>query len=332
MYDKKIKYLELWENGEKQQTAGFVKVEVLDELVNIQIKVEKLRLTDCGNVTVVLQAAQKEAKLGEVLLEVGKGSELWQGLCANNLVDEIGYDELEQIKINLRGGRELCCILQEKQKPIEKIVDYERKRVDVQKSQEMVIEPIVEKPEIIQEEPITLESMLEAAKIEEQETVKENLEREEQAGVAVEAAQIEEEEGVLIVPIPLQMEEEKPKTNQPLASTKWQQLWNIYPHINPFEDNREYLRMKPEDFVVLTQEFYPLSSNSFLLHGYYNYNHVILCREVKQREEKYYIGVPGNFYPKEKQVAVLFGFESFEGKEEPAKNGDFGYYMIRVQI
>ena len=40
----------------------------------------------------------------------------------------------------------------------------------------------------------------------------------------------------------------------------------------------------------------------------------------------------GNFYEKEKRVALLFGFESFEGKREPAGNGDFGYYMVRVEI
>jgi hypothetical protein len=44
------------------------------------------------------------------------------------------------------------------------------------------------------------------------------------------------------------------------------------------------------------------------------------------------VGVPGNYYEKEKQVAVMFGFESFETKTEPAKEGDFGYYMIGVVI
>ena len=57
-----------------------------------------------------------------------------------------------------------------------------------------------------------------------------------------------------------------------------------------------------------------------------------MCRETKKDGEQFYIGVPGNFYEKEKQVAVLFGFESFEGQREPAGNGDFGYYMVRVEI
>ena len=47
---------------------------------------------------------------------------------------------------------------------------------------------------------------------------------------------------------------------------------------------------------------------------------------------KYYIGVPGNFYEREKQVARMFGFESFEGTREPAWEGDFGYYLIAVEL
>ena len=52
----------------------------------------------------------------------------------------------------------------------------------------------------------------------------------------------------------------------------------------------------------------------------------------RRGEIAYYIGVPGNFYEREKQVAIMFGFESFECAEEPAQAGDFGYYMMRAQI
>ena len=125
---------------------------------------------------------------------------------------------------------------------------------------------------------------------------------------------------------------EPQNVHSPQAADKWQQLQAIYPHIRPFEDRREYLLMRPQDFVILPQKYYSLSDNSFLLHGYYNYDHLILSKENRPEGEKLYIGVPGNFYDKEKQVAIMFGFESFEGKQEPARIGDFGYYMIPVEI
>lgn len=43
-------------------------------------------------------------------------------------------------------------------------------------------------------------------------------------------------------------------------------------------------------------------------------------------------GVPGNYFEREKQVAIMFGFESFECEAEPAKTGDFGYYMMRTEL
>nr|WP_300830560.1 hypothetical protein [uncultured Acetatifactor sp.] len=117
-----------------------------------------------------------------------------------------------------------------------------------------------------------------------------------------------------------------------LMEDKWSQLWAIYPHIRPFQDAREYLSIGPADFVLFPEAFYKAANNSFLLHGYYNYHHLLLVRMERRGEIAYYIGVPGNFYEREKQVAIMFGFESFECAEEPAQAGDFGYYMMRAQI
>ena len=123
--------------------------------------------------------------------------------------------------------------------------------------------------------------------------------------------------------------EEKPTQ---LMEDKWQQLYAIYPHIHPFNDDREYISIRPADFVVFPAESYKAANNSFLLHGYYNYSHLILTRVERKGELRYYIGVPGNYYEREKQVAIMFGFESFECAEEPAQAGDFGYYMMQTEL
>ena len=117
-----------------------------------------------------------------------------------------------------------------------------------------------------------------------------------------------------------------------LMEDKWQQIWTIYPHIHPFQDEREYLSISPADFVLLTGDAYRAANNSFLLHGYYNYDHLILTKIERRGEVSYYIGVPGNYYEREKQVAIMFGFDSFECGTEPAQAGDFGYYMMRTQL
>lgn len=139
---------------------------------------------------------------------------------------------------------------------------------------------------------------------------------------------------------PIQTEQQETRSSKKTATehtlhmkdTKWEQLSSIYPHIHPFRDAREFLSVGPEDFVVLRERCYQMTHNSFLLHGYYNYRHLLLMRQEVSGEVKYYIGVPGNFYEREKQVARMFGFESFEGTREPAWEGDFGYYLIAVEL
>jgi len=117
-----------------------------------------------------------------------------------------------------------------------------------------------------------------------------------------------------------------------LQPDKWRQLAEIYPWIRPFHDDRRYLQLELQDLVVLPKQYYRLVENSFLLHGYYNYGHLVLARVCRRGLDKFYIGVPGNYYEREKQVAVLFGFESFEPKSESVREGEFGYYMIGVDI
>jgi hypothetical protein len=131
-------------------------------------------------------------------------------------------------------------------------------------------------------------------------------------------------------------EKESPKPPEKetfnLYSCKWQQLCAIYPIVHPFNDGRAYLSIEPRDFVVLQERFQPLVQNSFLLHGFYHYKHLLLGRRQQGKCFLYYLGVPGMFYEKEKAAALFYGFENFEGAVTPASEGSFGYYMKRVQI
>lgn len=123
-----------------------------------------------------------------------------------------------------------------------------------------------------------------------------------------------------------------PKEQAMLSSDKWEQLNKQYPRIHPFGDAREYLSITPRDFVILSRKYQNLVQNSFLLHGYYNYGHVILTRLKERDEDCFYLGVPGVYFEREKQAALMFGFEGFEAGCEQISEGGFGYYMKRVEI
>ncbi len=117
-----------------------------------------------------------------------------------------------------------------------------------------------------------------------------------------------------------------------LYEDKWEQLQHIYRTVHPFGDDRAFLSIAPKDFIILEKEFQKMVHNSFLLHGYYNYRHIILGKISQGGDEAFYLGVPGVYYDREKMAAEMFGFEAFEGKHAPAKQGSFGYYMKRVRI
>lgn len=90
-------------------------------------------------------------------------------------------------------------------------------------------------------------------------------------------------------------------------------------------------KIRRSDLSLLPGKFWPLANNSFLLHGYHNYNHLLLLEEAG----RLWLGVPGIYDPREARAADLFGFPRFtrEGaalidldKEERSQSPDFGHW------
>ena len=108
----------------------------------------------------------------------------------------------------------------------------------------------------------------------------------------------------------------------------------MYPEIHPFRDSREYLSIAPKDFVVLCKEYQRLVHNSFLLHGYYNYRHLILAKLLEpQQPPRYLLGVPGHYFSNEKYMASMFGFPHFVlARKQPQGDGRFGYWYTDIRL
>lgn len=90
-------------------------------------------------------------------------------------------------------------------------------------------------------------------------------------------------------------------------------------------------KIQRSDIAQLPRRFWPLANNSFLLHGYHNYNHLMLIGE----EGRTWLGVPGTYDPQEARAADLFGFPRFTrscasfpelSAEERSDSGDFGHW------
>ena len=62
-----------------------------------------------------------------------------------------------------------------------------------------------------------------------------------------------------------------------------------------------------QEIAGLPRKEWKLANNHFLLHGYYNYHHLVSF----EKEGKCWIGVPGLYFPGEQRAAGAFGFNQF---------------------
>ncbi|MDY2659227.1 MAG: DUF6128 domain-containing protein [[Ruminococcus] gnavus] len=100
---------------------------------------------------------------------------------------------------------------------------------------------------------------------------------------------------------------------------------------HPCEPTSRIRKLSYEDLSSLQKPFWRLANNSFLLHGYHNYHHLLLLEE----DEHQWLGVPGIYSPREAHAAELFGFPQFTreyhqkltlSEDECSTDKDFGYW------
>lgn len=112
-------------------------------------------------------------------------------------------------------------------------------------------------------------------------------------------------------------------------------IFDNYPRIYPFEDNEITLcvKIEPKDIGILPSEAWVYSNNSFLLHGFYCYHHIILAKINDRFGCRYILGVPGIYHNRERFMAKMFGFECFKSiRKRELKQGDFGYWYVTIPM
>ena len=107
----------------------------------------------------------------------------------------------------------------------------------------------------------------------------------------------------------------------------------VEPYIVP--GSVTYEKIQRQGLSRLPRKEWRLANNSFLLHGFYNYHHLLYIEE----EGNVWIGVPGIYHEKEKMAANAFGFTEFRRRndldvelspEEQNTYDDFGYWCRQV--
>ena len=291
-----VTYIYAYENNNKNQNVGFAKVDIRGDYCQVEIHLKRTGYTNV-KCLVYLFVRENEVivgvEIGEIALVNGCGDFVRQLNC--NGVGETPYcmKDMKGILIFLDNTVMFASQWDEKAIYRENFKPYEEtKEIPVEQAEDAAEEP---EEKSVQSEKLQVES--------------------------VQTQQSGEQQ-----PEELQLEAQQ-------SGDMWMDLWEklngMYGAKNLFENMPEIsgIHMELKDLRELPKKYWYLGSNSFLLHGFFNYRHLLLGKVENENGRKWFIGVPGIYQNQEKVLAAVFGFPEFrQEKDTGVKTGQFGYW------
>jgi len=120
------------------------------------------------------------------------------------------------------------------------------------------------------------------------------------------------------------------------AQSDWTTIFSQNNTIDAFSDDDYYdcVEITPEDIKKLPLSDTNMYNNSFLMHGYYGYKHILFGKVQKNGEKNlYFIGIPGVYSNREKFMSSMFGFNNFKkSHRSDFRNPYFGYWYMEVYL
>lgn len=269
-----IRYLYEYQNGKRTRNVGFVKVEVLDDEALLQIYGRGFPVAEDRSLEIFLFYLEDGECRGIPMGEI-RDSQAAFGYHLKYSEKDVGGIE----RFRMINGMILKLISETGKKTFAAVWDDSNPDVEQMRVPEVKADERGEKEQEI--EPRT-----EEAKVNEPEPVKEISEKD-----ISEKAEEEIKEDIL--------EKEERKTHQEKEKSAPKDM--IY-------------KITRQELAGLPRNEWKLANNHFLLHGYYNYHHLVSF----EKEGKCWLGVPGIYLPGEQRAAGAFGFHQFmkPGKDE----------------
>lgn len=316
-FQRFITYLYKYENDNKQDNVGFAKVEIRNSACRLEVHVRNLNL-EISSCTVYLFARNEKimqsVPMGE--LQIHRGTADMRYMFEEKNIQEFGLtmDKMEGIFISI--SENLYIASQWKEGEIQKQYVQVQEKIKMPQREEMQEEAELPK----EQEPLQPQNQ-EAAQGP-QESAAQQPERE----AAMESSASKEE-----------MESENLKATEISTENLSQEgsLEDAYQKMKlkltvffPFQGEEiECIKADITDIQELPKKYWYLGKNSFLLHGFFNYRHLVVGEIRKGEKPEYFIGVPGIFQNQERLMATMFGFPEFRTAEQTEfKTGNFGYW------
>ena len=313
-YQRLVAYLYEYENGQKGRNVGFGRIEMQNGILKLTLHMKSL---------------QGRLQGGKVFLFY-RDNEKLSGIEVGNMVMQGNYGDFRLItkRDNLMGSGiafSRICGLSVGEGNHYAASEWDGKQLDVAHfcPHQMILEAAECQSEVIEPEEQEPEPAVEADVSQEADVPQEvEVSQEVTEPQKKEEPQKEEE---------LQEADVSQKTEEPADA--------LFSHcqIHPFFENEEMeycVKMEPKDIGYLPMETWGMAGNSFLLHGYYQFHHLIfLKKKGKEGKQSYYMGVPGFYRSQDQSMAQLFGFLQFACCQgDTPIDGEFAYWLQQVAL
>lgn len=347
-----ITYIYRYKNDEKMENAGFAKIEIRGGICRMEVHIRNINMEQTE--ASVYLFAEKEniiqgVPVGKITFAKGSGDIRYAfetkelGNFGMTMGDMEGifipFDDSLYLASRWKEG----TIEQKRFRIMEKIQKQEDSEETARKSEETE----ERKPEIRQPdktETNRAESNRQnsaGSKMNGQNVIRPGMTEQNTAGPEMDKPEMSSQEPASLnknIPEMQQPEEKQPiqATELPLEEFFEEKGWGgIFQKLRlkleiffPFEGQEiECIRMQLNDLKEFPRKYWYIGNNSFLLHGFFNYRHIIFGKMEEKGEERYFIGVPGVFLNQERVMAAMFGFPEFRtAKTTEYKTGNFGYW------
>ena len=345
-YQRLVSYIYSYPEGVKGRNVGFAKALVHQGQFKLNISLRGVK-TDSpemfGIYMMVTDGGYRLIKLGECLVKMGQME--YSGIFNPDNINETGYGfkDICGLAVAREDARYDCMMSMWKdedvtpdmlvfsgmdaKKQVEAgIVIKERMRQSEEKERgQQMSESVL--AESLRSEPVSPE-------------LAESQTAESQTGVTAESVSDTATEDIKAagaaakIPAETQHLQQKAHRADATQTDPFEKLFVRADYIDAFDDDYFYdcIEVSPEMLKCLNQNEIDIAGNSFLLHGYYNFRHILFGRVRDNLDNtKYFIGVPGMYCNRERYMASMFGFNNFKkSHRSDYANPYFGYWYQEI--
>lgn len=134
-----------------------------------------------------------------------------------------------------------------------------------------------------------------------------------------------------------QLPDDNNMNNEPDNSEELAKMWDLISdrreRLFIFADDELYdvIEINPDDIDKMPNTNWHLRNNSFVNHGYFNFRHLIAGKMRTDDGTGYFIGVPGIYNRRERNLASMYGFNRFKfSMRSDMRLNQFGYWYREI--